>query len=80
MLRVFQRQGSIAARNPRIACPSLFVRTLAVAMSLPVDVRDFLEGYPRVPDEPSLKANLEFYSNTRRCKPDNLLIDQLHEQ
>lgn len=55
-------------------------RRLASTMSLPGDVREFLEGYPRIPDEPSLNANLEFYKNVRRCKPDNLLIDTLHEQ
>ncbi|TFK79747.1 hypothetical protein K466DRAFT_505080 [Polyporus arcularius HHB13444] len=49
-------------------------------MSLPGDIREFLEGYSRIPDEPSLNANLEFYKNVRRCKPDNLLIDALHEQ
>lgn len=51
-----------------------------MSMSLPADVREFLEGYPRVPDEPSLNANYEYYSNTRRCQPDNILIDQMHEQ
>ncbi|TCD70882.1 hypothetical protein EIP91_001190 [Steccherinum ochraceum] len=25
-------------------------------------------------------ANLQFYSNTRRCRPDNLLIDDIHQQ
>ncbi|KAI0755220.1 opioid growth factor receptor conserved region-domain-containing protein [Daedaleopsis nitida] len=48
--------------------------------SLPGDVREFLEGYPRIDDEPDLNANLEFYKNTRRCQPDDLLIDQLHER
>ncbi|KAI9059276.1 hypothetical protein FKP32DRAFT_1658208 [Trametes sanguinea] len=49
-------------------------------MSLPQDIREFLEGYPDVPDDPRLNANYEFYSNKRRCRPDNLLIDDLHEQ
>ncbi|KAI0669262.1 opioid growth factor receptor conserved region-domain-containing protein [Trametes maxima] len=49
-------------------------------MSLPGDIREFLEGYPRAPDDTRLNANLEFYSNKRRCQPDNLLIDDLHEQ
>ncbi len=56
------------------------LRGFAISMSLPGDIRDFLEGYSRIPDEPSLNANLEFYKNVRRCKPDNLLIDSLHEQ
>ncbi|KAI0632400.1 opioid growth factor receptor conserved domain-containing protein [Trametes polyzona] len=49
-------------------------------MTLPKDIKDFLDGYPRIPDNPNLNANLEFYLNKRRCKPDNLLIDELHEQ
>ncbi|KAI0647788.1 opioid growth factor receptor conserved region-domain-containing protein [Trametes meyenii] len=66
-------------RNPRIiAIPS--PTRLSYKMSLPGDIREFLEGYPRVPDDPRLNANLEFYSNKRRCQPDNLLIDDLHEQ
>ena len=49
-------------------------------MSLPKDIKDFLEGYPRLPDDPKLNANFEFYSNKLRCRPDNLLIDELHRQ
>ncbi|KAI1794880.1 opioid growth factor receptor conserved domain-containing protein [Ganoderma leucocontextum] len=49
-------------------------------MSLPRDVREFLDNYPNLPDDPSMKSNLEFYSNIERCRPDNLLIDELHEQ
>ncbi|EJF57082.1 hypothetical protein DICSQDRAFT_129667 [Dichomitus squalens LYAD-421 SS1] len=49
-------------------------------MSLPGDVREFLDNYPDLPDDPSLNSNLRFYSNLERCRPDNLLIDELHEQ
>ena len=49
-------------------------------MSLPRDIREFLDQYPNVPDDDSMKSNLQFYSNKERCRPDNLLIDDLHEQ
>ncbi|KIY45642.1 hypothetical protein FISHEDRAFT_49021 [Fistulina hepatica ATCC 64428] len=49
-------------------------------MSIPRDVQEFLEGYPDNEDDPSLNANLKFYSNTARCRPDNLLINELHER
>ncbi|KAF5360298.1 hypothetical protein D9758_009164 [Tetrapyrgos nigripes] len=48
--------------------------------SIPRDVQEFLDEYPDGSDNKSLKANLEFYSNKRRCRPDNLLIDEIHEQ
>ena len=47
---------------------------------LPRDVREFLDNYPSLPDDPALNENLKFYSNQVRCRPDNLLIDELHEQ
>ncbi|KAI0357467.1 hypothetical protein OH77DRAFT_1398792 [Trametes cingulata] len=49
-------------------------------MSLPHDIREFLEGYPDREDNPRLNANAEFYANKRRCNPDNMLIDELHQQ
>lgn len=49
-------------------------------MSLPRDITEFLQGYPDISDDPALNANLEFYTNKRRCRPDNLLIDDMHEQ
>ncbi|OSD07496.1 hypothetical protein PYCCODRAFT_1430743 [Trametes coccinea BRFM310] len=48
-------------------------------MPLPQDIREFLDGYPDVSDDTRLNANYEFYSNKRRCRPDNLLVDELHE-
>ncbi|KAH9933202.1 opioid growth factor receptor conserved region-domain-containing protein [Epithele typhae] len=50
------------------------------AAVVPRDVREFLNGYPDSTDDSSLNANLEFYLNMRRCRPDRLLIDELHEQ
>ncbi|KAH9851508.1 opioid growth factor receptor conserved domain-containing protein [Lenzites betulinus] len=49
-------------------------------MSIPGDVREFLADYPEAEDDPRLNANLGFYTNKLPCKPDNLLIDELHEQ
>ncbi|KZT23460.1 hypothetical protein NEOLEDRAFT_1157332 [Neolentinus lepideus HHB14362 ss-1] len=47
---------------------------------LPRDIVEFLEGYPGQEDDASMNANLEFYSNRRRCRPDNLLIEEIHER
>lgn len=55
-------------------------RRFSLAMSLPKDITEFLQGYPDISDDPRLNANLEFYTNKQPCKPDNLLIDDLHEQ
>jgi hypothetical protein len=49
-------------------------------MSIPRDIREFLDGYPEHLDDRKLNANLRFYRNERRCRPDNLLIDEIHEQ
>ncbi len=45
----------------------------------PHDIELFLAGYD---DEDNLSAtdNVKFYSNEIRCRPDGLLIDELHEQ
>ncbi|KAH9949872.1 opioid growth factor receptor conserved region-domain-containing protein [Amylocystis lapponica] len=53
---------------------------MASANSIPNDVREFLEGYPQNRDDATLSANLEFYQNALRCRPDNLLIEELHEK
>lgn len=47
---------------------------------IPRDVQDFLNDYPGQEDERSMKSNLAFYRNELRCRPDNLLIDEIHEQ
>ncbi|RDB17997.1 Opioid growth factor receptor-like protein 1 [Hypsizygus marmoreus] len=49
-------------------------------MSIPRDVREFLDGYPNNEDDASSSANLGFYSNKLRCRPDNRLIDEIHEE
>ena len=81
MLRVLSSHNPLLRlRHSRILALPLSVRNIATGMLLPRDIREFLEGYPGLPDDPRLNANLEFYSNRRRCRPDNLLIDELHEQ
>ncbi len=56
-------------------------RSLTTGMSnIPHDVRVFLAGYPDVDDDPTQNKNLEFYSNKRRCQPDGVLIDEIHEE
>jgi len=49
-------------------------------MSIPSDVKEFLDGYPGQKDDLALTANLEFYSNTRRCQPDNCTIEEIHRE
>ncbi|KAJ7795600.1 opioid growth factor receptor conserved region-domain-containing protein [Mycena olivaceomarginata] len=49
-------------------------------MSIPRDVQEFLDGYPRGGNDPRQSDNLGFYSNTLRCRPDNLLVEEIHEQ
>jgi hypothetical protein len=49
-------------------------------MSIPRDVQEFLDHYPGSTDSPSRRKNLEFYSNQRRCQPDDLLVEELLEQ
>ncbi|KAM6494234.1 Opioid growth factor receptor (OGFr) conserved region domain containing protein [Amanita muscaria] len=49
-------------------------------MRLPKDIQDFLAGYPDTEDKLALSSNIEFYSNTRRCQPDDMLISEIHSQ
>ena len=51
-----------------------------MANSIPKDVRDFLDCYPGAPNDPKSTANHDFYANKIPCRPDRLLIDDLHEQ
>ncbi|KAJ6559061.1 opioid growth factor receptor conserved region-domain-containing protein [Mycena vulgaris] len=50
------------------------------AMSIPRDVQEFLDAYPRNGDNRRLSANLGFYSNSLRCQPDDLLVEEIHKQ
>ncbi|KAJ7288186.1 opioid growth factor receptor conserved region-domain-containing protein [Mycena rebaudengoi] len=49
-------------------------------MSVPRDVQEFLDGYPNNGNILKLSENLEFYSNTLRCRPDDLLVEEIHKQ
>ncbi|KAF4577351.1 hypothetical protein EYR40_009290 [Pleurotus pulmonarius] len=49
-------------------------------MPVPRDVQLFLDDYPGEVDDPSQSANLEFYTNKKRCAPDNLLIEEIHDK
>jgi hypothetical protein len=49
-------------------------------MAIPRDVQEFLENYPDGENDRNCIANLQFYRNQRRCRPDNMLIDEIHEQ
>ncbi|KIK57209.1 hypothetical protein GYMLUDRAFT_46454 [Collybiopsis luxurians FD-317 M1] len=48
--------------------------------TLPIDIQEFLDRYPESRDDKSLSDNLEFYSNRLRCRPDNLRIEEIHDQ
>lgn len=54
-------------------------RTLST-VTLPADVRLFLEEYRNQEDHLDAKDNLKFYSNELACRPDGLLIEEIHEQ
>jgi hypothetical protein len=43
-------------------------------------IQQFLDGYPDEGDDPSLSANLLFYSDRLRCQPDELKITEIHQQ
>ncbi|KAF8895372.1 opioid growth factor receptor conserved region-domain-containing protein [Infundibulicybe gibba] len=49
-------------------------------MSIPRDVKEFLDGYPDAPNDLESSENLRFYRNTQRCRPDNRLIQEIHDQ
>jgi len=49
-------------------------------MSIPRDVQEFLDEYPDIVDDPTSRANLDFYSNNLRCQPDNRTIEEIHER
>jgi hypothetical protein len=49
-------------------------------MSIPPDVQEFLDEYPDVVDDPTSRANFEFYSNNMPCSPDNRTIEEIHER
>jgi len=51
-----------------------------MSSAIPRDVREFLDGYPENENEEGLSANLDFYSNKRKCRPDNVYVDEIHEQ
>jgi hypothetical protein len=48
--------------------------------SIPRDVREFLDNYPRDGDDPTRSENLQFYSNELRCRPDRCLIEEIHDR
>jgi hypothetical protein len=47
---------------------------------LPRDILQFLQGYPDDEDDSTEARNLQFYKNQRRCQPDELLVDEIHER
>ncbi|KXN88256.1 Opioid growth factor receptor [Leucoagaricus sp. SymC.cos] len=49
-------------------------------MPVPRDVLQFLNRYPSLEDDHEASQNLKFYSNALRCRPDGLLIDEIHDQ
>ncbi|KAK7056921.1 hypothetical protein VNI00_002639 [Paramarasmius palmivorus] len=48
--------------------------------AVPRDVQEFLDRYPSGGNDKSRSANLKFYTNQLRCRPDNLLVEEIHEQ
>lgn len=56
------------------------IRAGFAVMSIPRDVREFIDNYPGEDEDTDASENLAFYSNTLRCRPDNKLVDEIHEQ
>jgi hypothetical protein len=52
----------------------------ALSMSIPRDVREFIDAYPSIGDNLEATENVGFYSNTVRCRPDQKTVDEIHEQ
>lgn len=67
-------------RATRLSIPRALSRPVSMSSAIPSDVKMFLDDYPGNRDDTSLSANLEFYSNRRRCQPDNVLIREIHER
>lgn len=48
------------------------------------DIDTFLAGYPDLPSEEeedkSWDRNLRFYLGEERCEPDDMLIDEIHQE
>ncbi|KAJ7784428.1 opioid growth factor receptor conserved region-domain-containing protein [Mycena metata] len=51
-----------------------------MATKIPHDVQEFLDGYPHGGNNPKATSNLGFYSNTEKCRPDEMLVEEIHEQ
>lgn len=59
---------------------SLKARRSISIMSIPRDVQEFLDGYPSSVNDASRTANIDFYQNQARCRPDRMLIEEIHDQ
>ncbi|CEL62492.1 hypothetical protein RSOLAG1IB_04848 [Rhizoctonia solani AG-1 IB] len=68
---------SIALRLPQVKlCISM-----SQFSSIPYDVQDFLDGYlNEALNARAGKQNLGFYSNKLKCRPDELLVEELLEK
>ena len=47
---------------------------------LPQDIVEFLHAYADTEHDSSEIKNLQFYMNQRRCQPDAMFIDEIHER
>ncbi|KAF9454697.1 hypothetical protein P691DRAFT_804044 [Macrolepiota fuliginosa MF-IS2] len=83
MLRTVARYLSSTTRKRDVAPSSTVIHytsSFMNSMAIPQDVREFIDEYPDIGDDPEASENLDFYSNILRCRPDNRLIDEIHEQ
>ncbi|KAG8934025.1 hypothetical protein FRC03_007006 [Tulasnella sp. 419] len=80
MFRPSIRPLARASRSSSSRLPLVATRLHHESSEVPEDVKKFLHDYPDNTDNPSLNANLKFYSNQIRCKPDDLYIDELHSK
>lgn len=73
---MISRLSRILPRTP-LKTPS---RRFNAFMLIPRDVQEFLDGYPDNVNDASCTANLDFYRNETRCRPDRMLISEIYEQ
>ena len=78
--RIHRVHNLIIFPSSRPSFRALSFVSMSRSLAVPRDVREFLDGYPEGHDDSDLSANFEFYSNKRTCRPDNLLIEDLHER
>ncbi|KAJ9127147.1 hypothetical protein QFC24_001384 [Naganishia onofrii] len=54
--------------------------TSLLSTRAPGPLQAFIDGYPHQRSSPNQNYNLEFYTGSRKCQPDNLTLDQMRSK